>query len=699
MYPVQGMATPWSMTLAAPDLQVLGVRLGVALRWREHAPDAASAAARDGASAEALADVGAREVAGPLEAQAMLCAEGACGDPPPALSPHPPAACAGPVPGACTSAPPEAAAPGGGEAEPPAPGAGADAAAAGQAAQEATGPPWALYAVLGPARAHLSGAEVAAAAAVAGGASAEASRRLVAALPPRAWPAESPGARRALKERGDAGGAGACEQAWLAEVAIKTSTLTLAFAPGGAAAAAASMPPPPGLSCSPTAAACLGCRGSAFLLVACEALTVAAAAARTPGHPDDGAAALAASLAQPGLWVGPGRTGAAAAAADLGMCSLPPLDVGGTPDQRASLVAACAAPAPEPRAAPPSEPARPTAGGVRSEGLAPIRTASGRDSAHAQPRCESLGWDMSAAPRLLAGGARALTQGPCAPALLGSPVCLLLEAASSEGEGHGGAGASAARLSLSVGSVSGLLDAAHLRALVRALPRLCPDAHRRACEYSARGAHLAQAQRRLGLAERLTTERGCSGCRLHRPQRTRLLKAQAVSGMVRGAVKLCFTVTEFGTSCAPHTLRRGAPYGWPVSGAWRLAPQATLATAAGAGPALPPLPAFPPAALPQPAALRIAVSVASLSGQVAPGGRPGPGPAPGAAAPPATEREAGQAPGLCLEPGGVAVWALATALECELRSAWARPRRTCARPRPCAQTRRRGTRAPARALA
>jgi len=290
------------MTLAAPDLQVLGVRLGVALRWREHAPDAASAAARDGASAEALADVGAREVAGPLEAQAMLCAEGACGDPPPALSPHPPAACAGPVPGACTSAPPEAAAPGGGEAEPPAPGAGADAAAAGQAAQEATGPPWALYAVLGPARAHLSGAEVAAAAAVAGGASAEASRRLVAALPPRAWPAESPGARRALKERGDAGGAGACEQAWLAEVAIKTSTLTLAFAPGGAAAAAASMPPPPGLSCSPTAAACLGCRGSAFLLVACEALTVAAAAARTPGHPDDGAAALAASLAQPGLW-------------------------------------------------------------------------------------------------------------------------------------------------------------------------------------------------------------------------------------------------------------------------------------------------------------------------------------------------------------------------------------------------------------
>jgi len=482
VYPVQGMATPWSMTLAAPDLQVLGVRLGVALRWREHAPDAASAAARDGASAEALADVGAREVAGPLEAQAMLCAEGACGDPPPALSPHPPAACAGPVPGARTSAPPEAAAPGGGEAEPPAPGAGADAAAAGQAAQEATGPPWALYAVLGPARAHLSGAEVAAAAAVAGGASAEASRRLVAALPPRAWPAESPGARRALKERGDAGGAGACEQAWLAEVAIKTSTLTLAFAPGGAAAAAASMPPPPGLSCSPTAAACLGCRGSAFLLVACEALTVAAAAARTPGHPDDGAAALAASLAQPGLWVGPGRTGAAAAAADLGMCSLPPLDVGGTPDQRASQGAACAAPAPEPRAASPSEQAQPSAwaedqasgGGARSEGLAPIRTASGRGNAHAPPPCESPGWGSPAAPGRLAGGARALAQGPCAPALLGSPACLLLEAAGSEGEGNGGAGASAARLSLSVGSVSGLLNAAHLRALVRALPRLCP---------------------------------------------------------------------------------------------------------------------------------------------------------------------------------------------------------------------------------
>jgi hypothetical protein len=579
--PYQGHGNTWAVTLAATDLQVLGVRLGVVLRWREPAPDAASAAARDGASAEALADVGAREVAGPLEAQAMLCAEGACGGPGPALSPRPPAACAdaGPVPGARTSAPPEAAAPGGGEAEPPpAPGAGAGAAAAGRAPQEATGVPWALYAVLGPARAHLSGAEVAAAAAVAGGASAEAARRLAAALPARAWPAGSPGARRALGERGDAGGAGACEQAWLAEVAVETSMLTLAFAPGGAAAAAASVPPPPGLSCSPAAAACLGCRGSASLLVASEVLAVAAAAARTPGRSGDGAAVLAASLAQPGLWVGPGGTGAAAAAADLGVCSLPPLDAWGAPDQRAPLAAACAAPAPESRAAPPNELARPSAGvedqasagGARAEGLAPIRTGSGRGGAHAQPSCESPGWEMPAAPRLLVAGARALVQGPCAPALLASPVCLLSEAARSAGVGGGGtgAGASAARLSLSVGSVSGLLDAAHLRALVRALMQLCPNAHGHACECSARGAR--PARRLLGLAGRCTPECESSGCRLHRPQRTRQLKAQSASGMLHERSKLCFTVTESGTTSAAHASRFTQSQ---ERGAWRRRPR------------------------------------------------------------------------------------------------------------------------------
>ncbi|KAK9844032.1 hypothetical protein WJX81_002459 [Elliptochloris bilobata] len=67
-------AALWALPRRPPThalrVSVLGVRLGVALRWRSNSHEVGAAAADD--SAAALAAAGAREVAGPLELQAML---------------------------------------------------------------------------------------------------------------------------------------------------------------------------------------------------------------------------------------------------------------------------------------------------------------------------------------------------------------------------------------------------------------------------------------------------------------------------------------------------------------------------------------------------------------------------------------------------------------------------------------------------
>ena len=396
---------------------MLGARLGVALRWHDEVAEA-DAAAADG-SAAALAAVGAREVAGPLEVQAMLC-----------TAAHSPASAASGESGLHAHA--------------------AGTVRGGAAAgEEGGGDAWAAFAAVGPARLHLSGAEVAAAAAVAGGAAAEAERGFCQALPARAWP------QNPAKNPDEGGLPAAGSHAWLAEVLLETRTLQVSYASGGSAAALVSTPPPPAFLSSPTAAAaaCLPCRNGAQLLLACDSVAVAAAAAGPPGTPASGdRLVLAATLAQAGVWGGP-RLGAVAAAVDLGFGFLP----GKATRQGLHLSGCAAAPGGELPGDAPPPPVRARGPGAEPSGVSHLDA-----------------WPTSAdgPPQLLAAGAAALARGACRPALLASPVCLLVGAAGG-GAGAGGSsgvgaeGGAAARVAVSVESVSGALGAQHLQALVR----------------------------------------------------------------------------------------------------------------------------------------------------------------------------------------------------------------------------------------
>lgn len=401
--------------------QVLGARLGVALRWRDEVAEA-DAASADG-SAAALSLAGAREVAGPLEVQAMLCAAARA-----------PASAAAGEPGLRADA------------------AGSVLSGDAAAGEQGGGDAWAAFAAMGPARVHLSGAEVAAAAAVAGGAAAEAERGFCQALPARTWP-QNPAANP-----GEAGLPAAGSHAWLAEILLETRTLQVTYASGGSAAALVSTPPPAAFLSSPTAAAaaCLSCRDGAQLLLACDSVTVAAAAAGPPDPPALGdRIVLAATLAQAGLWAG-ARLGATAAAVDLGIGFLPGLPRKATRQGLHSSGCAAAPGGVLPGAALPPP--------VRARG--PGAEPSGAADQGACPR------STDGPPQLLAAGAVALARGACRPALVASPVCLLLGAADSgagaRGSGGGRAeGGAAARVAVSVESVSGALGAQHLQALVR----------------------------------------------------------------------------------------------------------------------------------------------------------------------------------------------------------------------------------------
>ena len=400
---------------------MLGARLGVALRWRDEVAEA-DAATADG-SAAALAAVGAREVAGPLEVQAMLCAAARS---PLTAAPGDPglrASAAGPVPSGGAGAGGE----GGGDA-------------------------WAAFAAMGPARVHMSGADVAAAVAVAGGAAAEAERGFCQALPARTWP------QNPATNPSEGGLPAAGSHAWLAEVLLETRTLQVSYASGGSAAALVSTPAPPAFLSSPTAAAaaCLPCRDGAQLLLACDSVAVAAAAAGPPDPPALGdRVVLAATLAQAGMWVGP-QVGAAAAAVDVGFGCLPGLPRTATRQDVQSLGCATVPGVATPGGAVPP-PMR-----VRGPGAEPLGAVY--DGASLRSANGPL--------QLLAAGAAALGRGACRPALVASPVCVLVGPAAGEdgarGSGGGWAeGGAAACVAVSVESVSGALDAQHLQALVR----------------------------------------------------------------------------------------------------------------------------------------------------------------------------------------------------------------------------------------
>lgn len=518
--------------------QALGVRLGVALRWSEAGAGPGAAGADGGGSADLLAAAGAREVAGPMELQAMLCSAavpgeagaggpggtggseagglgaaevggpGAAGSGEPGPEPASPHGRREGKGAAARDAPPLAD-PASSRAEPLAPGAeapvlaadrrehrGAEAAAAldasgsdGSAARQGS---WALFAAVSPARLHLSGAEAAALAAVAGGAGAEAERRLRGPFPARAMPMSCPS--EGLGQGARAGSGHGARAPWLAEVAVETGVLRLTYAPGGSAAALASTPPPAAFLSLPAAAAnaFLGRRGGCALLVSCNTLAVAAAA--NPGTPENlalgGGTAVVASLAAASLWAGP-QLGAAAAAADFSCGALPatspgnpapdsadPNDWHAHPDSTARPDAAQAAPtlagSGEASCAQLQPPAqgeqRQDAAGPGSSSIPTLlRVRTGSREGSPRPH---VGPMVPAPPRLLAGGAAALLQGPCQPALLASPVCLLVEAAEPGESGGGGGGqpaaGGAACVAVSVESVSGALSARHLQALVRA---------------------------------------------------------------------------------------------------------------------------------------------------------------------------------------------------------------------------------------
>lgn len=401
--------------------QVLGARLGVALRWRDEAAEADVAAADGGAAA--LAAAGAREVAGPLEVQAMLC---------PAMNP-------------AASAP--AGEPGSREDA-----AGSVLSGGPSVGKEGAGDAWAAFAAISPARVHLSGAEVAAAAAVAGGAAAEAERGFCQALPARAWP------QNPATNPSEGGLPAAGLHAWLAEILLESRTLQVSYASGGSAAALVSTAAPPAFLSSPTAAAaaCLPCRDGAQLLLACDCVAVAAAAAGPPDTPAPGdRIVVAATLAQAGVWAGT-QLGASAAAVDLGFSFLPGLPRNATRQGQHSSGSAAKPGGVLPGGAPPPP--------VRVRG--PEAEPSGELGQVACPR------SADGPPQLLAAGAAALARGACRPALLGSPVCLLVGAAAGRvdrgGNGGGGAqGGAATRVAVSMESVSGALDAEHLQALVR----------------------------------------------------------------------------------------------------------------------------------------------------------------------------------------------------------------------------------------
>lgn len=457
--------------------QVLGVRLGIALRWCDALRTSGGAGAEDGGE-DALAAVGARQVGDPLELQAMLCGTepglglGCTTD----AAPGPAVEC--PAGGARRDDP--AAAPRGG----PSPlrmsaaemGAAADEQAGAREEGKSGRQAWVLFAAASSARVHMNGAEVAAAAAVMAGAAAEASRwQLRAPLPPRAWPAGPPGEGPG-RGRGDRGRGIPEQLPWLAELAVETGVLALTYAPGQAAADLTLTPSPPAfLGTMPAAAPSVesACRACSSLLVGCDAMTLAAAAASVPDAGGSavggaevraGSVIVAATLAQPSLWAGV-RLGAAAAAVDLGVVTVP-----------APLAAACAVPAADggqgthTKAPPPEQ--LPLLVGEHARSPPPVRVAGSRDGPAGEPRggyglCMAEG--VPAAPGLLAAGAESVMRSICKPALLASPVCLLVRSdapAGAAASGTAGAAAGAQSVALSVGAVSGALDAGRLRALV-----------------------------------------------------------------------------------------------------------------------------------------------------------------------------------------------------------------------------------------
>lgn len=453
------------------------MRLGVALRWCDAPRTSGGAGAEDGGEF-ALAAVGARQVGDPLELQAMLCgtepglALGCATD----AAPGPAAEC--PAGGARRDD--SAAALRGGLSFLRMPAGELGAAADKQAGAREEGKcgrqAWVLFAAASSARMHMHGAEVAAAAAVMASAAAEASRwQLRAPLPPRAWPAGPPGGGPG-PGRGDGGRRVPEQLPWLTELAVETGVLALTYAPGQAAVDLTLTPSPPAfLGAMPAAAPFVepACRACSSLLVGCDAVTLAAAAASVSDAGGSavggagvraGSVVVAATLAQPSLWAGV-RLGAAAAAVDLGVAMVP-----------APLAAACAVPAADggqgthTKAPPPEQ--LPLLGGEHARIPPTVRVAGSRDRPAGEPRGGHglrMVEGIPAAPGLLAAGAESVMRGICKPALLASPVCLLVQSdapAGADASGTAGTAAGAQSVALSVGTVSGALDAGRLRALV-----------------------------------------------------------------------------------------------------------------------------------------------------------------------------------------------------------------------------------------